>query len=47
MRLIVNTTAGVVKRDVFECERCGHEWISHEYSVENPPVACAKYKSPY
>lgn len=44
---LLYSAVGAVKRDVFKCERCGHEWISHKYRPENPPVACAKCKSPY
>jgi DNA-directed RNA polymerase subunit RPC12/RpoP len=33
-----------VKRDIFKCTRCGHEWLPR--SVEKPE-RCAKCKSPY
>ena len=46
-RLIVIMTVGIIKRDVFKCERCNYEWFSHKYTAENPPIACAKCKSPY
>jgi predicted Zn-ribbon and HTH transcriptional regulator len=46
-RLIVIMEVGIIKRDIFKCERCGYEWFSHKYTAENPPIACAKCKSPY
>jgi predicted Zn-ribbon and HTH transcriptional regulator len=33
--------------EAFECDKCGYKWISHKYTHKNPPVACAKCKSPY
>jgi len=36
---------GIIKHDVFKCERCGYEWFSHKYTAENPPIACAKCKA--
>jgi hypothetical protein len=38
---------GFVKVDAFKCERCGHVWISEKFSKDNPPVTCAKCKTPY
>ena len=38
---------GIVKVDGFKCERCGHLWISDKFTAKNPPIACAKCKSPY
>ena len=38
---------GIVKVDGFKCERCGHVWISEKFTAKNPPIACAKCKSPY
>lgn len=46
-KLMVIMGVGIIKGDIFKCERCGHEWFSHKYSAENPPIACAKCKSPY
>jgi predicted Zn-ribbon and HTH transcriptional regulator len=33
--------------EAFECDKCSYKWISHKYTHKNPPVACAKCKSPY
>ena len=35
----------IVKRDVYKCDRCGHEWFSRYFGKENPPLSCAKCKS--
>jgi Zn finger protein HypA/HybF involved in hydrogenase expression len=42
-----NENMGIVKVDGFKCERCGHLWISDKFTAKNPPIACAKCKSPY
>lgn len=31
-------------RNVWKCDRCGHEWLSRD---EGTPIRCAKCKSPY
>ena len=49
LKVYTNSTMGVgiIKRDAFRCERCGHEWISEKFTPDNPPISCAKCKSPY
>jgi len=44
---IVFMGVGIIKRDAFKCERCGHEWISDKFTPNNLPISCAKCKSPY
>lgn len=34
-----------VERWVWQCERCGHEWLPRNKDVE--PRVCPKCKSPY
>jgi len=37
----------ITKVDAFQWSVCDHVWISSRITVENPPIACAKCKSPY
>ena len=37
---------GKVILEGFECERCGHQWISRSTTIGDP-VICPKCKSPY
>ena len=37
----------LINIEAFECNRCGYKWISHKYTHQDPPVACAKCKSAY
>lgn len=42
-----NQDMALIKTEAFKCNKCGHVWISTIYTHKNPPVACAKCKTPY
>lgn len=31
----------------YRCERCEHEWIPRDQTIESTPKVCPKCKSPY
>ena len=40
-------TVAIIQVKGFQCDVCGHVWISRDRNSKLLPVACAKCKSPY
>ena len=41
------TNMAIIQIKAYKCDVCGHVWISRNRQTKQPPIACAKCKSPY